>query len=106
MITELQQEQAALCALGLLSEQEQQQFAGELRANPELRELLRSLQRVADRMALAGTALTPPPGLKAKVLSRIQNPRAAPALSDARQSFASAAGLRFLAGSETSGWKQ
>ena len=40
MITEQQQEQAALFALGILGEEEKSHFTAELRQNGELRELL------------------------------------------------------------------
>jgi anti-sigma factor ChrR (cupin superfamily) len=102
MITEQQQEQAALCALGVLEAEEQQRFAAEVRANPELRELLRSLQQTLDKVALAGPAATPPVGLKAKMLARVQR-QAQPRQG---RSAAVLAGLHFLTGSETTGWKQ
>jgi anti-sigma factor ChrR (cupin superfamily) len=106
MITEQQQELAALCALGALSNEEQQSFAAEVRANPELAELLRSLQQVSDRMVLAGAAAKPPAGLKAKVLGRLQGGRAGNRPSVVDQPPPVLEGLRFLAGSDMSGWKQ
>jgi len=72
MITEQQQEQAALCALGLLSAEEQERFATEVRTNSELREFLWSLQRTTDSLALAGPMTTPAAELKTKVLQRIR----------------------------------
>jgi len=106
MITEQQQEQAALCALGLLPPEEQTQFVEEVRANTELRELLRSLQRTTDRVALAGTTEVPPAGLKQKVLRRIEEVRAAETAQPPAQFAAEVPGLHFLAGNETTGWKQ
>ena len=58
MITEQQQEQAALFALGLLGEEERRHFAEAVRADRQLRELLWSLQRTADKLALATPAAT------------------------------------------------
>lgn len=106
MITEQQQEQAALCALGALEGQELQSFAAEARANPELRELLRSLQQVLDKAALAGPGATPSAGLKAKVLSRIQQQQPLSTPSPEPRSEPQLSGLRFLAGNESAGWKQ
>lgn len=106
MITELQQEQAALYVLGLLSPGEQHRFSEQARADTELRELLRSLQHAMERFVLAIPSTAPPPTLKAKVLQRVQaeteapNPRLAPLASGV------AVGLRFLPGADTSGWKQ
>jgi anti-sigma factor ChrR (cupin superfamily) len=109
MITEQQQEQAALCALGALDPEEQRSFAAQARSNPELRQLLASMQQALDKIMLAGPASTPPPALKAKVLARIQSQ--APSLSTPvqpvqQQSAPARPGLRFLAGSETAGWKE
>jgi anti-sigma factor ChrR (cupin superfamily) len=106
MITDQQQEQAALFALGTLSPEEQQRFAAEVRANPELKQFLWSLQRTMDQVALAGGTTAPPGELKGKVLRRIQTHVAAEAGGAERSAAAVSAGLRFLAGSETSGWKQ
>src|ERR1017187_5135300 len=72
MITEHQQEQAALYVLGLLGLGEQHRLAEQARADTELRELLWSLQRTMERLVLAIPATAPPPSLKAKVLQRIQ----------------------------------
>lgn len=97
MITEQQQDLATRCALGELSPGEQQQFSAQLRINPELRELLRSVQIALQRVALTTPQVSPPPALKDKILARV---RSQPAAEIAE----GAAGLRFLAGSEA-GWK-
>ena len=73
MITEQQQEQASLYALGALNDAEQTAFESELRGNEELRQLVRSLQRTADLVALSSPAQPLPPGLRAKVLQRIES---------------------------------
>ena len=58
MITEQQQELAALCALGALDSAEQLRFAAEVRVNRELRQLLHSLQQVLDKVALAAASIS------------------------------------------------
>jgi anti-sigma factor ChrR (cupin superfamily) len=108
MITEHQQEQAALCAAGALSPQEQEQFRAEARANSELRDLLAALEATADKMALALPRPTLPAGLKGKVLARVraQSATAPGSTKPAVASVHEAVGLSFLLGAETSGWKQ
>lgn len=73
MITEQQQEQASLYALGALPDAEQAAFEQELRGNEELRQLVRQLQRTADLVALSSPAQPLPPGLRDKVLQRIES---------------------------------
>jgi anti-sigma factor ChrR (cupin superfamily) len=72
MITEQQQEQASLYALGALPDAEQTAFERELRGNEELRQLVRQLQCAADLVALSSPAQTLPSTLRAKVLQRIE----------------------------------
>jgi len=99
MITEQQQDQAALFALGTLEGEERARFADEMRASAELQEFVWSLQRVADRLAVACPPVAPPPGLKEKVLRRIQAP-------EQRPSTPAIPGLRFLMSNEIAEWKQ
>jgi anti-sigma factor ChrR (cupin superfamily) len=100
MITELQQENASLYALGAMSEKDAKTFADEMRRNGELAALVRDLQRAAD--ALAESRATPPPAaLKAKVLGRIDKLDKA----SVRPSAAALAGLSFIARAEHKGWK-
>jgi len=73
MITEQQQEQASLYALGALSDAEQAAFERELHGNAELRRLVHELQRTADLVALSSPAQPLPPGLRNKVLQRIES---------------------------------
>ena len=73
MITEQQQEQASLYALGALPDAEQTAFERELRGNEELRQFVRQLQRTADLVALSSPAQPLPPGLRNKVLQRIES---------------------------------
>lgn len=78
MISEPQQEQASLYALGALNDAEARRFEHELRGNAELAELARDLQRTADLLA-ASRPLTPRLALKQKILGRINAPANAPA---------------------------
>src|SRR5262245_55487992 len=71
MITEQQQEQATLHALGLLGAEEQRHFADQVRANAELRDFLHLLQRTFDAVVLSVPAAALPAGLKAKVLGKV-----------------------------------
>ena len=104
MITEQQQEQAALYALGILSEEEKASFTTELRQNEELRALLRSLEKTVQKSILPTSVHNPPPSLKEKVLLRIQQRMESTSASRV-QVLAPPAGLKFLAAAETSGWK-
>jgi len=108
MITDLQQEQAALFALGALSAEEQQRFVAQVQADPELRVFLASLQNTVDQMALAIPQATPPTALKNKLLLRLQtgtNPVARQPLAELSPARATP-GLSFRLGAESSGWKQ
>lgn len=106
MISEQQQEQASLEALGLLGPEEGQQFAAEVRTNEELREFLWSLQRTLAKLALATPPAAAPPSLKEKVLGRIRAQTSAQPRAEPAPSPTLADGLRFVAGSEATGWKQ
>ncbi len=103
MITEQQQEQATLYAAGALTAAEVQVFEAQLHGNTELRDLVHSLSRATDLMALASPQATLPPALKDKVLRRI-----AAADNDCnREPFAQvAAALRFVSRDDVSGWKE
>ena len=105
MITEQQQEQAALFALGLLGAEEEAQFAAQVHASAELRDFLWSLQRTVDRVALTAPARTPPAALKEKALARVQARSTARVPQPPPPAAAVVSGLRFLPGSENSGWK-
>jgi anti-sigma-K factor RskA len=71
MIPEEQQDQAALYALGLLGADEDAVFESELRANAELRDLVRELREAAGDLALAAPSLLPPASLKQRIMGRI-----------------------------------
>jgi anti-sigma factor ChrR (cupin superfamily) len=104
MITEQQQERAALYALGALAHEEQEQFLAELRDDSELRRLVHSLQATADQIALTAPQVNLPGDLKVKMLARL---RAKMTAADvAAQPPSVAAGLRFLMGASGLEWKQ
>src|SRR5512133_1154738 len=71
MISDEQQDQAALYALGLLGADEDAAFESELGANAELRDLVRELREAAGGLALAAPSLLPPASLKQRVLGEI-----------------------------------
>ena len=71
MISEEQQDQAALYALGLLDADEDAAFKSELRANAELRDLVRELREAAGDLALTAPSLLPPASLKQRIMGDI-----------------------------------
>ena len=107
MIPEHLQDQASLYALGALSGDEAAAFVIELRASAELRDLVRELQQTSGLLVAALPAMVPPPRLKAAIFERIDAPAAAsPQLAPRLDASTVAAGLRFVAGQDDSGWKQ
>lgn len=108
MTTEQQQEQASLYALGALPESERPAFEAAIRDNAELRSLVRGLQHAADALALAAPPAELPPGLKSKVMERIDalSPLPAQSVEPQRLSPGMAAGLSFLMGNDSTGWKE
>jgi anti-sigma factor ChrR (cupin superfamily) len=101
MITEQQQEQGSLYALGALTEEERRTFEAELRSNLELRDFVLDLQRTANVMVLALPKAELPAGMKDRLMQRIDQ-GAGPSIS-----FPTAlAGLRFQDAAARSGWKQ
>src|SRR2546421_10079754 len=71
MISEEQQDQAALYALGLLDADEDAAFESELRASAELRDLIRELREAAGDLALTAPSLLPPASLKLRIMGEI-----------------------------------
>ncbi|MCX6948584.1 MAG: anti-sigma factor [Opitutae bacterium] len=69
MITERQEELAALHAFDLLEAAEKLAFVTELAANPELQVLVAQLTATAATLALSGAQLNPPAELKQAVLA-------------------------------------
>src|SRR5213593_1015724 len=80
MISEEQQDQAALYALGLLDADEDAAFESELRANAELRDLVRELREAAGSVALTAPPRTPPASLKQRIMREIAIKTEEPAL--------------------------
>jgi anti-sigma-K factor RskA len=105
MISEEQQDQAALYALGLLGADEDAAFESELRANAELRDLVRELREAAGDLALTASSLVPPPSLKQRIMGEIamETKRVVPMPTRQRAAFgwipwAIAAGLAVFCG--------
>ena len=71
MIPEEQQDQATLYALGLLDADEDAAFESELKANAELRDLVRELREAAGDLALTAPSLLPPASLKERLMREI-----------------------------------
>ena len=71
MISDEQQDQAALYALGLLGADEDSAFESELRANAELRDLVRELREAAGDLALTAPSLLAPASLKQRIMGQI-----------------------------------
>jgi anti-sigma factor ChrR (cupin superfamily) len=103
MIDEQQQEQAALYAAGALPPDERQTFEAGLRANGELREFVRELQRAASSLAMSAPAVPLPPGLKDKVLRRVESAEKLQVPVPAPEMLM---GHRFISGATQSEWKQ
>jgi len=78
MISEQQQDQAALYALGLLDADEDAAFQSELRANAELRDLVRELREAAGDLALTAPSVLPPASLKERIMGEIATKRVVP----------------------------
>src|SRR5437764_15347657 len=72
MILEEQQDQAALYALELLDADEDAAFEAELRANAELRNLVRELREAAGDLALTAPSLLPTASLKQRTMDEIE----------------------------------
>jgi len=105
MINEQQQELASLYVLGTLAAGEQGAFEAELRANVELRDFVRSLQRTTGLLAKTSPAMTPPLALKNKVLARI-DAAGTTSVSQTTPPASALAGFRFIDAACERGWKQ
>jgi anti-sigma-K factor RskA len=71
MISEEQQDQAALYVLGLLEPHEAAAFESELNANAELRDIARELREAAGSVALTAQQRPPPASLKQRIMREI-----------------------------------
>ena len=104
MITEQQQEQASLYALGVLNDAEQRAFEAEVQANEELLRFVRDLQRTAMMLAASSPAAPLPPALRAQVLGRI-DALEADRITPAKPVPPLLPGLSFVAAAESKEWK-
>lgn len=104
MMTEHQQDQATRYALGQLSPLEEQEFIAQVRAEPELRQFLHSLQKILDELAASSSFAAPPASLKEKVMRRLRSETVAQASEEEKPPGEPARGFHFMAGSD-SGWK-
>jgi len=103
MISEEQQDQAALYALGLLGTAKDAAFESELKVNAELRDLVRELREAAGDLALTTPSLQPPASLKQRIMREITTKQVVPMPPHQRASFgwmpwAIAAGLAVFCG--------
>jgi anti-sigma-K factor RskA len=103
MISEEQQDQAALYALRLLNADEHAAFESELKVNTELRDLVRELREAAGHLALTTPSLLPPASLKQRIMREITTTQVVPMPPQQRASFgwvpwAIAAGLAVFCG--------
>jgi anti-sigma factor ChrR (cupin superfamily) len=101
MISEQQEELASLYAAGALPPLEEESFEAALSGNTELHSLTRGLQAAMALVAAATPAIAMPPGLKDKVMRRIDETEAA-----SRASTTARLGLSFALAAGDSGWKQ
>src|SRR5437899_139456 len=105
--SEQQEELASLYVAGALSAQEQRAFEAELQGSPDLRKLVRELQRAVDALALATPGTKLPSALKDKVLSRIAAATDKTSAAAVRApSGGKAPGFLFHGAGDSQGWKE
>jgi anti-sigma-K factor RskA len=78
MISDEQQDQAALYVLGLLSAAEAAAFESALGASAELRDFVRELRETAAGVALSAPSQAPPASLKQRIMREITTEKLAP----------------------------
>jgi anti-sigma-K factor RskA len=104
MISEEQQDQAALYVLGLLEPHEAAAFESELSGNAELRDIARELREAAGIVALTVPPRTPPAALKQRIMRQIATKPEAPTVIPLQRTspgwipWAIAAGLAVFCG--------
>jgi len=103
MIHEQQQEQASLYVLGTLAAAERAAFERELRANTELRQFVRELQRTTGLLAMTVPQFSPPKHLRNKVLELIREQKQT---KENKPPIALPPAFRFVDGNQQEGWKQ
>ena len=104
MISEQQQEEASLYALGALTPSEKQDFEAEMAVNFELADLAHNLQATLALVAGAIPAIPLPFDLKEKMLKRIENLDAANGSQEISPPVPP--GLSFIAKATQTGWKR
>jgi anti-sigma factor ChrR (cupin superfamily) len=104
MIHEQHEELASLYALGALDAAEARAFEAEMHRHPELRELVRSLQRTAAALTRLAPAAAPPgEEFKTRLLGRLASSQSpAPGAAGLPGSMP---GFAFRAASDAAGWK-
>lgn len=109
MISEQQQEQASLYVLGALTDAERQSFEADVRALPELRQLVNRLENTAILLAKSVPMVEPPSGMRDRVLGSVGAlPSTAAAIPPTRTLTGPSVdpAFFFVAATDTSGWKQ
>lgn len=104
MISQQQQEQASLYALGALTPSEKQVFETEMLVNSELADFTHSLQSALALVARAIPGVALPFDLKDKLLQRIEGLKTASVAQ--KTSLALPPGLSFMPAASQTGWKQ
>lgn len=104
MISEQQQEQASLYVLGTLGADERQAFEAQLRVQPELLALVRSLEKTSVLMAKAVPSVAPPASLRDRVLGSVGHSATAPRTQPWTGPAVDPA-FFFIAARDQSGWK-
>lgn len=102
MIHEQQQEKASLYVLGTMADAERAAFEREMRANTELRQLVRELQRTTGLLAMTAPQFSPPKNLRNKVLDLIREQKQ----PSAKPQGALPPAFRFVDANQQEGWKQ
>jgi putative transcriptional regulator len=110
MTTEQREELASLYVAGAMTTGEKIAFETQLSNDPALRELVRSLERATDLLAIGAPQIQPPPTLKDKVLCRIDNANvqaspSVPSPSAAEDAIAGIQGFVFHGANDPQGWK-
>jgi ChrR Cupin-like domain len=100
MINEELEEQACLYVLGALEPEEHEAFERALGADAELLNLVRDLSLTVDHLSRSAPEVAPPASLKARILSAIEAPPAAPA-----RPVQMPVGLAFASSADPAGWK-
>jgi len=109
MITERQQEQASLYALGALMDTEEAAFVREMADNPQLKQLVRTLRETTHLLLQTVPRHQPAADLKRRIMTRVeqepQEPTSSAAITEIRRPSPETIGLAFVAAADPGGWK-